>query len=389
MLSRRLVFLLAVSAAVAIANLYYSQPLLEQMANEVHAPRAQIGLLATLAQVGYGLGMLFLVPLGDMLERRRLIVALCVVVAIFLAMMGAAPTLPWMLAASLLIGVFTCAPQVMIPYAATLATPENRGRVVGNVMSGLLIGILLSRTVSGFVGAHAGFRAVYYGAAVVMLILAAVLRFSLEPQHPTQTLSYGALIKSLWGLLWREPVLRRHALLGALTFAGFSVFWTTLSFQLATPPLHYGGDVAGLYGLVGVAGALVAPLVGRLADKGGAARSNLISILACAVSFVILFFGGTSLVGLAIGVLLLDIGAQGNHVTNQARVFSLDPALRSRFNAVYMTLYFAGGAVGSALATQAFIQAGWHGVSLLGVAVSLASLLVFFTVAAPLKKATP
>jgi predicted MFS family arabinose efflux permease len=292
--------------------------------------------------------------------------------------MALAPTLPIMMAASLAIGVTTCAPQVLIPYAATLATPETRGRVVGTVMGGLLIGILLSRTAAGFVGERAGFRAVYFGAAGLMLALALLLQFSLEPQLPPQRLKYIELVRSLWTTLRTEPVLRRHALLGALTFACFSAFWTTLSFHLATPPLHSGGGVAGLYGLVGVAGALGAPLFGRIADRGGAQRTNLVSILIVGLSFIVFALAGNSLVGLGLGVLLLDLGVQGNHVTNQARVYSLDASLRSRLNALYMTGYFTGGALGSALATLAFVHAGWSGVTILGFTLSLLATLVFF-----------
>ena len=383
MLTPRRVTLLAAAAAISVANLYYAQPLLESMGRAVGAPASAMGVVATLSQVGYGLGMLFIVPLGDRLERKRLIVALCALVSLFLLAMGLATSLSGMLLASLLIGISTCAPQVLVPYAATLATPETRGRIVGTVMSGLLIGILLSRTLAGFFGQHFGYRAVYLGAAVLMLLLSLALWFSLEEQRPDTTLSYFQLLQSLWTLLKTEPLIRRHAALGALTFACFSAFWTTLSYHLATPPLHYGGDIAGLYGLVGVAGAMVAPLAGRLADRGGALRTNLVSILVCGISFAVFALWGFSLWGLALGVLLMDIGAQGNHITNQARIYSLDAKLRSRLNALYMTGYFIGGALGSLFSSAAFVRAGWLGVSILGMLFSLAALLVFFFVARP------
>ncbi len=377
MLSRRVVLLLAVAAAVSVANLYYCQPLLELMGRAVNAPASAMGALAMLGQAGYGVGMMLIVPLGDMLERKRLIVSLCVLVAGFLALMGLAPTLPLMMAASFAIGVTTCAPQLILPYAATLATPQTRGRIVGTITSGLLIGILLSRTVSGLVGEHAGYRAVYLGAAGLMLALALLLFVSLAPQRPAKPLRYIELIESIWRLSRTQPVLRHHTLLGALTFAGFGAFWTTLSFHLATPPLHSGGDIAGLYGLIGVAGALVAPLVGRLADQGNRGRTNLISICICAAAFALFALLGNSLMGIALGVLLLDIGVQGNHVTNQALLYSLEASLHSRLNALYMTGYFIGGAAGSALATAAFVRAGWLGVCAVGFGLSIAALIVY------------
>ena len=211
-----------------------------------------------------------------------------------------------------------------------------------------------------------------------MLALALLLFLSLAPQRPAKQLGYIELIESIWRLSRTQPVLRHHTLLGALTFAGFGAFWTTLSFHLATPPLHSGGDIAGLYGLIGVAGALVAPLVGRLADRGNRGRINLISICICAAAFAIFALLGNSLIGLALGVLLLDIGVQGNHVTNQALLYSLEASLHSRFNALYMTGYFIGGAVGSALATAALVHAGWLGVCAVGFGLSVAALIVYF-----------
>jgi predicted MFS family arabinose efflux permease len=378
--SSRLLWLLAGAAALTVANLYYAQPLLPMIAADLRVPPGTAGLIPTATQIGYAVGMLLLVPLGDGHERRRLIVTMTGAVTFALLAVAAAPGLVTLLVASAVLGATTIVPQLVVPYAATAADPAVRGRSVGLVMSGLLIGILLSRTVSGAAGAHAGWRATYVGAAVVMLALAVTLRATLPAQHPPGRASWATLLASLPRLVREEPLLRRHALLGASVFAAFSVFWTTLAFHLARPPLGYGSGVAGMFGLVGVAGAIAAPLAGRLADRHGARFVNLGALATVLASFGVLAVAGASLAGLAAGVIVLDFGAQANHIGNQTVVLGLSAEKRNRMNTVYMVTSFAGGALGSATGAFAWSAAGWSGVCAAGASFAAAGLLAWAAV---------
>ncbi|RKH25869.1 MFS transporter [Corallococcus praedator] len=369
-----LVGLMAAASAVTAANLYYNQPLLGDIGRTLGASDGAVGLVPTLTQVGYAVGMLLLVPLGDSLERRRVILTLCACVAVALSATALAPGLHVLVAASFAVGVTTVIPQLLVPFAAQLAEPSQRGRVVGTVMSGLLIGILLSRTAAGFVGTHLGWRTMFWVAAGLMVALGFVLRFTLPAQPPLAAMPYPALMRSLIHLARTEPVLRLHALLGALTFGAFSAFWVTLALHLQSLPGHYDAQVAGLFGVVGVAGAGVAPLVGRLADKRGDRRLNALAIAVLLASFGVLWWAGHTLWGLALGVLLLDLGVQANQITNQARVYALRPEARSRLNTLYMVTYFLGGAAGAWAGTAAWTRAGWSGVCAVGAAMSLTAL---------------
>jgi predicted MFS family arabinose efflux permease len=373
-----LLWILAVAAGVSVANLYYSQPLLEMMARDFRVGPHEIGLVPTLTQIGYAAGMLLVVPLGDAQERRRLIVLTCAAAAVISFCVALAPTLPTLLAASFALGLATCAPQLAVPYAAGLVPADERGRSVGKVMSGLLIGILLSRTVSGLVGAHLGWRSIYFIAGGAMVALSILLRIALPVQPPERQVRYIDLLRSLPGLVKREPLLRRHALLGALAFASFSAFWTTLAFLLSTPPYHYGSDVAGLFGIVGVAGALAAPLAGRVADRRGTRVVNGLALACVLLSWIVFGLVWRSLFGIAVGVVLLDAGVQASHISNQTRVLGLSAEERNRLNTVYMVSYFAGGATGSMLGAAAFASFGWPGVAVLGLALIVAALAVFF-----------
>ncbi len=377
---RGLLWLLAVAAGVTVANLYYCQPLLAMMGASFGASAHGIGLVAVFTQAGYAAGMLFIIPLGDSEERRRLIVLAAAASTLALLGVALAPSLGALWLASFVLGLTTAVPQLAVPYAAALVPAADRGRSVGKVMSGLLIGILLSRTASGLVGQHLGWRATFMLAALAMAVFTVVLRLRLPLQQPQQRIRYSELLRSLPRLLRREPLLRRHALLGALALAAFSAFWTTLVFLLGAPPYHYGADVAGLFGLVGVAGALVAPVAGRIADRHGTRLVNLLALCCVLVSWVVFALLWRSLAGLALGVVLLDLGVQANHISNQTRVLGLSAEGRNRMNAVYMVLYFIGAAAGSFLGASAWSAFGWAGVSGLGVALSLAALVAFFTV---------
>ncbi|WP_082175863.1 MFS transporter [Archangium gephyra] len=366
---------MAAAAGLSVANLYYHQPLLGDIGRTFQSPDRALGLIPTVSQVGYALGLLLIVPLGDSLERRRTIVLMSALVSLALVGVAVAPGLPWMVAASGLVGVTTVVPQLLVPFAANLAPAASRGRVVGTVMSGLLIGILLSRTASGFLGVRFGWRAMFWIAAALMLLLTVGLRLTLPRQPVSSPLPYPALLRSLGALVREEPVLRLHSLLGALTFGGFSAFWATLALHLQAMPQHHGPQVAGLFGVVGVAGAIAAPLAGRYADARGDRRVNALAIGILLLSFVVLGAVGQSLWGLALGVVLLDLGAQANHISNQARVYALRPEARNRLNTVYMVTYFAGGASGAWLGSLAWSHWGWRGVCAVGGAMALTGLV--------------
>jgi len=358
--------LMSVSVAAIVANIYYIQPLLSSIAASFRISVPQVGTIAMLTQLGAALGMLLFVPLGDTKERRHLISLMLVSEAVFLALMASAQSFLWAAMASLGIGISAAAVHLIVPFAAQLATPARRGAAVGAVLSGLLFGILLARTFSGLLGAWFGWRSIYWLAACMMLALAVLIRLGLPRSKPTLKLSWLQLIHSSTFLIRTQPVLREAAILSATLFCAFSAFWTTLVFFLGTPPYHYGSAVAGLFGLVGAAGALSAPFVGRLADRYGARRNVLFALLITAASFVDLYFFGRHMAGLIAGVILLDIGVQAGHVSNQTRIYGLLPEARSRLNMVYMICYFCAGAIGSFTGSVLWHHFAWTGVCALG-----------------------
>jgi len=366
------IVLMSVSVGVIVANLYYIQPLLSSIASSFHISIPQVGSVAMLTQLGAALGMLFFVPLGDTKERRRLIVSLLVFESLFLALMASAQSYLWLALASLGIGIAGSTVHLIVPFAAQLASPARRGAAVGAVLSGLLFGILLARTFSGLLGAWMGWRAIYWLASAMMLLLAVLIRRGLPRSTPTLTLSWPKLIHSAAMLVRSQPVLREAALLSAILFCAFSAFWTTLVFFLETPPYHYGSGVAGLFGLVGAAGALSAPFIGRLADRYGARRNVLFALLITVASFVVLYLCGKHMSGLIAGVILLDVGVQAGHVSNQTRIYGLLPEARSRLNMVYMICYFTAGAIGSFAGSLLWHHFAWAGVCGLGCLLSLA-----------------
>jgi len=376
-ISAGLVALLSVAAAATVANLYYVQPLLPDVARALGATPRAIGWVPVLTQMGYASGLFLFIPLGDAVERRRLILTLVGASAAALAATAAAPGLWWLAASSFLVGFFTVVPHVAVPLAAHLATPGERGRVIGLVMGGVLVGILLARTVSGFVGGYLGWRTVYALASLGMVALGVALWRLLPESPPERAHGYAALLVSLGDLVRKEGELREASLLGGLVFGAFSTFWTTLAFFLEGPPYHSGAQAAGLFGLVGVAGALAAPLVGRLSDRKGPRFATGVALAVALSSFAVFAVAGRVLVGLVAGVVLLDVGVQSAHVANLARIHALDSAARSRRNTVYMVTYFLGGALGTSLGVQAWTRAGWGGVSLTGAAFVAAALAVW------------
>lgn len=355
--STSLVVLLAVSCGLAVANLYYPQPLLPSIAASLHTGPTTAGLVVTAAQVGYAVGLALLVPLGDILARRRVVPAVLLLTAVALGLSSVASGIIPLIALALFVGGGSVAAQLLIPFAASLAGDTSRGQVVGTVMTGLLMGVLLARTVAGLVAGYSSWRVMYVIAAVLTLALAATLARTLPAETAQARLSYGRLLRSTAGMWCSEPVLRRRCLLGALGFAAFSIFWTTAAFLLGGFPYHYGETVIGLFGLLGAAGAGCAALAGRVADRGHTPLVAAAGAAAIAVSFALLYLGERSLIALIAGVVVLDVGVQAVHVLNQNVIYALAPGARSRINANYMVAYFVGGATGlAALGVWAYDQ---------------------------------
>ncbi len=376
-IGRGTVWLFATATGLCVANLYYSQPLLGAISTGLGISHGTAALTVTFSQLGYAAALVLLLPLGDLLDRRRLLPVTAVLTAAALAAMAAAPSAAVLLCAAAAAGAGATTAQMLVPYAADLATDAQRGRVVGSVMSGLLLGILLARTAAGYLAEAGGWRTVYAVAAGVMLVLAAALWWRLPAVRPHAALRYPALLASTARLLREEPVLRLRAVLGGLAFAVFSVLWTALTFLLSAAPYHYSSGAIGLFGLLGAAGALAANVAGRIADRGGAVAMTTLTAVLLAVSWIPMAFGTRSLVALAAGIVLLDLAVQGLHVTNQSRIYRLRSEARSRITSAYMTIYFVGGATGSLLAPIAFDSGGWPGVCLLGASFGTLAVLVW------------
>jgi len=372
-------WVMTVATGLVVANIYYSQPLLDDIAHTYHISNGEAGNIAMLTQIGYAMGMLLLVPLGDMLKRKKLIMVDFALIILSLLLAAFAPTFPVMMIASFLIGFTSIIPQLVIPMAAHLSKPNERGKTVGFVMSGLLIGILLSRTISGFVGARFGWHTMFMVAAGLMLILWIIIYFLFPEIEPQYKGNYKSLMLSLITLIRKEPLLRLASLRGALCYACFGAFWTTLVFLLGQPQFNMGSEEAGLFGLVGAFGALGAVFMGRISDRTNPYTVTIFSILLVIVSYIVFSISEKSLAGLIIGVILLDLGVQATHISNQTTIFSLSAEARNRLNTVYMVTYFLGGAMGTFLASRAWNKWHWFGVTIIGLVLSVAALLVHFS----------
>jgi predicted MFS family arabinose efflux permease len=362
---------LGLACAVGVASIYYNQPLLQVMGKAFGRDARAMELVAVATQLGYAAGILIFVPLGDVAERRALMTRMYAAVSIALLLAAVAQGLAWMIAASVLIGAMAAVTHVVLPIAPDLVSHEKRGKAIGTVMTGLLLGILLARTFAGWLARLEGWRTVYVVAVIMNLAFVPVMFRVMPRMEPRASLTYREAMRSLWTLFRDEPLLREAGVLGALSFGAFSCFWTTLAYLLDA---HYGmgPDVAGTFGLVGAAGALVAPFAGWLADKRGTRVVVTVAGATLTASFLWLWLTdrwhvstGYHMAAMVLGVVALDLGQQMMQVGNQTRIFGLGSEVRSRLNTIYMTMYFAGGALGSALSGLAWWRWGWNGVSLL------------------------
>ncbi len=376
---------LGLACAVSVSAIYLNQPLLSEMARSFHTSAAHVGLIAVATQVGYALGMLCFVPLGDVLERRGLIAKMYAGVAAALLLTAIAPTLWAMVAASMLVGISAAVTHIILPIAPDLVGDSERGRAIGIVMTGLLLGILLARTFSGWVSKIHGWRWVFVASALISLAFVPLFHTKMPELKPKQALTYPEAMRSLWTLWTTQPLLRESSVLGGLVFASFSCFWTTLAFLLDTR-YGLGAGVAGTFGVVGAAGAMTATLAGRMADRHGARWVAGLGLAILAASYLLLW-GVVAvhaalwlhLAGLVIGVVILDVGAQMTQVANQTRIFGLVASARSRLNTVYMVCYFTGAAAGSWLSSLAWAKWGWNGVSGLALGFMALAALRHFT----------
>lgn len=386
-LDKSVVLLFSVACGLAVGNVYYAQPLLDAMAEAFDLSPGSIGIVMTLTQVGYGLGLLLLVPLGDLLNRRRLIVTQTLLSAAALLMIALASNSVWLLIGVTLTGLLAVVTQVLVAYAATLAVPAQRGKVVGVITSGIVVGILLARTVAGGMADLAGWRSIYLLSAGLTLVMA-VLLFRVLPkdEEARPSTHYVALIASVFSLFREEPVLRQRAILALLTFASAMVLWTPMVLPLAAPPLSLSHSEIGLFGLAGAAGALAAARAGHLADRGLGQWVSGLSLLLMLGSWLPIALTQSSLWALLLGVITLDLGLQAVHVTSQSMIYSVRPQAQSRLTAGYMLFYSMGSALGSIASTAMYAWAGWPGVCGLGAAINMVALLYWWRTLATRKR---
>lgn len=385
-LSKRMIALFAVGAGISVANLYYLQPLLIMMGHTVHASVKHMGLVATLTQTGYALGLLLIVPLADILPRKTLMIGLSFFTAVALVGESFSHAFLPLTLFSFCIGALTVVPQIIIPLVADLSSPERRGQAIGVVMGGLLLGVLLARTVSGAVGALLGWQAMYWIAAGMMLVLAGVFFFTIHNITPTRSMRFSDLVRSVLSIAKKYRVLRHSALIGASLFAAFSALWTVLAYRLDSPPYHFNSAIVGLFGLVGAAGVLAAPFTGRVSDKLGPRFMVGVGILSTLVAYIALFMLSANLYAFIIAIVIMDFGTQAAQIANQTRIYALDANARNRINSVYMVTYFLGGAIGSALGSYFYSLVGWYGAMSVSIAMVLIALMVHY--ALPFLQAT-
>jgi predicted MFS family arabinose efflux permease len=382
-MSAGMTFMMAAACGLIAANLYYAQPLAGPIAAAIGLPASATGLIVTLTQIGYGLGLLLIVPLGDLVENRRLIITMVAAATVALVAAGLSETPGPFLAASLAIGLASTAVQMIVPFAASLAPDAMRGRVVGNVMSGLMVGIMMARPVASFIARFSSWHLVFFLSAGVMIVVGLALAVVLPTRMPQTRLSYGALLASMGRLYATQPVLRRRAFYQACQFSSFSLFWTVTPLVLAGPGFGLSQAGIALFALAGVAGAIASPIAGRLADRDLGRPATVFGILSVAVAYLVSHIapeGSTAaLVLLTAAAILLDFGVTMTLVIGQRAIFGLGADLRSRLNGLFMATFFVGGALGSAIGAWAFTQGGWMLASSIGLALPVLALLYFLT----------
>lgn len=371
-----LLWTLAIVAGVTVANLYYNQPLLNMVRDELDISDFQANLISMITQVGYALGLLFIVPLGDLYQRKYIIVTNFSLLIVSLLVMAVSTSIYVIWAAALFTGICSVIPQIFIPIASQFSRPEHKGRNVGIVVSGLLTGILVSRVVSGFIGEMFGWREMYYIAAGMMVACGIVVMRVLPPIQPTFQGSYKGLMASLVSLLREYPELRIYSLRSALAFGSVLAMWSCLAFKMSGAPFYAGSDVIGLLGMCGVAGVLSASFVGRYVKRIGVTRLNVIGCGAMLLAWWLMSWGENSYACIIAGIIVIDIGMQCIQLSNQTSVFELCPKASNRINTIFMTTYFIGGSLGTFLAGTCWQSAGWHGVVATGVVLTGCSLLI-------------
>lgn len=380
-LSSKMMLLFAVLCAFAVANVYMTQPLLDQIAVSLHEETAKMGMIITATQIGYALGLLLLVPLGDLVNRKHLVAGMLLASSVLLILASLAPSLYWLSAALGLTGLMAVVVQIIVAFAASLALPARRGHVTGIVTSGVVLGILLARLISGILAEWANWRVAIQVSAGAMLLLSLLfIRLAPDDRKTQKPNSYLRLMSSVW-TLWREiPALRSRGVLALLIFMNFSVLWTSVVFPLSHPPFNLTTAQIGLFGLAGIAGALAARRAGILADNGLGQRVTGIALLLLMLSWLAIAMGGTSLIALTAGIIVLDFAVQAIHVTSQSLIFAERPQATSRLVAAYMFFYSIGSASGALLATWVWSHYAWLGVCALGVAISGLAMLYWLLV---------
>jgi predicted MFS family arabinose efflux permease len=374
-LSRSLTWLLAVAIGLTVANMYYLQPLLNQIRTDFRATTFAASLLVTLSQLGYSLGLFFIVPLGDIFRRRTLIVIIVVASAVAMGAEAFVHSYAIFAVLCVLVGLGSVASHVMVPFGADLALAEQRGRVIGRLMTGLLAGVVLSRTLAGAVTAAFGWQSIYGVSALLMTILAVLLwRVLPDEEHRTHA-PYRALVLRGSRLFMTSSLLRRRCWLGGTVFGGLTVMWTSLAFHLAGAPFHYSSGVIGLFGLVALGGVLAANVAGHQADQRRTRRSSVVAGLFLCAGFVVMLWGASSVAAICVGIVFIDVATQGMQITNQSIVYTIEPEQRSSLNSVYMLSFFLGGTVGSLTTGYVYSHFGWRGSCVLGLGFGLAALV--------------
>ncbi|RAJ05082.1 putative MFS family arabinose efflux permease [Chitinophaga skermanii] len=378
-LSRLNITIMALCTGLIVANIYYSQPLLILISKDFGVSESNAGQVTFFTQIGYALGLLFCVPLGDMLERKKQILIMTGLAVISLFAAALSQSIFMLKVTGLAIGFTSVVPQLILPMAAHLSDPGKRGKVIGTIMSGLLVGILVSRTISGFVGGQLGWRAMFWIAGGVSLILMVLMSVFFPQSKPSFEGVYGGLMKSLLTLIKTQPVLREAAAINACSFAVFGLFWTTVVFLLGAPPFNFGAEVIGLMGLAAAMGALLAPIIGKIADKRNPRIAIGIGIAFMILGYLLFFLFRTSIIGIVIGVVGLDLGLQGIHVSNQTRIYAILPEARNRMNTVFMTVSFIGTSAGSGIGLWVWDVAQWTGVCIAGLSIMAVAFLIYMS----------